>query len=290
MTDPQPDLQRCARRLWQAVEPLHAIAYFHPEPVRALQQLGLRGFWMSYFAGRFSPLGQPPAGTVTALAYVFAPTRVERAVPDAWRFADPDQITRTWIHAAAHALRQSLPSDAERRLGQLAPLLWQPVERCHLDGRPLAAAWADIDRPDDPFASTWLAATILREHRGDGHVLAAVHAGLTGIDAAITHAATGAIPPTSPEHSRGWTRQQLETSIRQLTDRGLLSPTGEITEAGQMLRARIENDTDRLASTDLQALGSARIEEIIAISIPLSRHLYDTRTVPLHNPIGTHRP
>jgi hypothetical protein len=49
-----------ARRLWRALEPLHAVTYFAPEPVEACTALGTRGFWMSYFAQRAAPLGAAP--------------------------------------------------------------------------------------------------------------------------------------------------------------------------------------------------------------------------------------
>ncbi|WP_428839469.1 helix-turn-helix domain-containing protein, partial [Amycolatopsis pretoriensis] len=41
-----------------------------------------------------------------------------------------------------------------------------------------AAAWSAVPRPAGVLGRLWLAATVLREHRGDGHVLAAVHTGL----------------------------------------------------------------------------------------------------------------
>ena len=46
-----------ARRLWAAVEPLHAVVYFAPETAAAAKEVGLRGYWMGYFAGRLAPLG-----------------------------------------------------------------------------------------------------------------------------------------------------------------------------------------------------------------------------------------
>ncbi|NUU24879.1 MAG: hypothetical protein HOV68_25740, partial [Streptomycetaceae bacterium] len=41
-----------ARRLWAGVEPIHALVYFAPEVADAAKDLGLRGWWMGYFAGR----------------------------------------------------------------------------------------------------------------------------------------------------------------------------------------------------------------------------------------------
>ncbi|WP_428839468.1 helix-turn-helix domain-containing protein, partial [Amycolatopsis pretoriensis] len=58
-----------ARRLWAAVEPLHAVVYFAPETAAAAKEAGLRGYWMGYFAGRLAPLG--PVGPVPATAVLF---------------------------------------------------------------------------------------------------------------------------------------------------------------------------------------------------------------------------
>ncbi len=44
-----------ARRLWQSLEVLHDVVYFDPSVTEALKATGLKGFWMSYFAGRAAP-------------------------------------------------------------------------------------------------------------------------------------------------------------------------------------------------------------------------------------------
>ena len=44
---------------------------------------------------------------------------------------------------------------------------------------------------ETPHAQLWHAITLLREYRGDGHIAALVTHGLSGIEALITHVATG---------------------------------------------------------------------------------------------------
>ena len=79
-----------ARKLWQRLELVHAVTYFAPEAIGALRDVGYRGFWMGYFAGRAAPLGAAGPQVVGALFYNFAPSRVSRALPDAWGFAPPE--------------------------------------------------------------------------------------------------------------------------------------------------------------------------------------------------------
>ncbi len=79
-----------ARQIWQRLELIHVVTYFSPEPIGALRDAGYKGFWMGYFAGRAAPLGAVGPEVVTALFYNFAPSRVARALPDAWGFAPPE--------------------------------------------------------------------------------------------------------------------------------------------------------------------------------------------------------
>lgn len=279
-----------ARRFWMAIEPIHAIVYFAREPAEAAKMIGLRGFWMGYFAGRVAPLGPVPASAVCAMAYGFAPDMVSRAIPDAWTLADPELVLRTRIESAASALRQYLGPDEIDEVAEASDLLWEAVDGCQFDGRPLAAAWSSVARPDDSVASAWLAATILREHRGDGHVLAGVAAGLRGLDATLTLVATGAISRELIQPSRGWSDDDWDQSLRRLQTRGLLDRSGRLTKTGGALRRDIEAVTDRLAGAPVERLGETGVEKAIKLTTPASRLLIDSGVIPMPNPIGLPRP
>src|SRR5262249_40207409 len=147
---------------------------------------------------------------------------VKRAIPDAWTFASPDAVITARITSAGQALRQHLESTAVDSLADLSDLLWAAGQTCRFEGRPLAAARAPGPRPEDNVESAWLAATILREHRGDGHVLACVGAGLRGLDATVSFVATGAMSRETIQPSRGWSDEDWEQSVRRLQARGLL--------------------------------------------------------------------
>jgi hypothetical protein len=282
--------QTLARRFWQAIEPIHAAVYFAPEPTEAARRIGLRGYWMGYIASRVAPLGPVPASAVTAMAYGFAPAMVERAIPDAWKFAEPAVVLNARIDSAAEALRNHLDDDAKAVLPELRELLWEAIAACRFDGRPLAAAWSRVPRPEDPIAATWLATTILREHRGDGHVIAAVSQGLRGLDASVTHVATGAISRDMIQPTRGWSDEDWQKSERRLNARGLLDRDGRLTKTGGALRRDIEDITDRLAAEPVERLGEIGVKQAIELAAPVSRHLIDRGLVPIPNPIGAPRP
>ena len=138
-----------ARRFWAAIEPIHAVVYFAPGPLEAARKTGLRGFWMSYFAGRVAPLGALPAPAVEAMTYGFAPGIVARAIPDAWRFASPEAVLEARLASAPEALRHHVDPALLASAAELADLLWEGIAGCRFDGRPLAAAWAGVPRPGD---------------------------------------------------------------------------------------------------------------------------------------------
>jgi hypothetical protein len=280
-----------ARRLWAAVEPIHAVVYFAPEPLEAARKIGLRGFWMSYFASRVAPLGALPAPAVEAVTYGFAASIVNRAIPDAWSFASPAAVLEARLASAPAALRNHAAAGLlNKSVDELADLLWEAVAGCRFDGRPLAAAWAGVPRPADPVGALWLAATVLREHRGDGHVLAGVTHGLRGLDATVTFVATGAITRALIQPTRGWTDEDWGQSSRRLQARGLLDSSGRLTKTGGALRREVEDLTDRLAAGPVERIGSTGVERAIALAAPVSRSLMDTGLIPLPNPTGAPRP
>ena len=284
-----------ARTLWQAIEPLHTCVYFAPGPAQAAREAGLKGYWMGYFAGRFGPLGPVGPEVVTALAYNFAPDMVARAVPDAWRYADPAEVLPSRSAAAAEVVRHAAGEvfdgpDALTQLAELADLLWAAIAACDFGGRALGAAWSAQPRPDEPAEAVWLGAGILREHRGDGHVAAAVAEDLSGLEAVITFVATGAIEREVIAAHRGWTEQQWDEAAGALRGRGLLDAASRLTRAGQALRDAVEHRTDVLAAAPVEVLGPAAVLRAVELAVPVTRRLIDAGIVPVPNPVGVPRP
>ena len=123
---------------------------------------------MGYFAARSAPLGIVPTEVVTAVFYNFAPGRVAKALPAAWEIATPADALQARAESAVAALRRFGVTDNDARTA--AELAAKAARRAPLDGRPLFAANAALDWPEEPLAKLWHAATLLREQRGDGHV------------------------------------------------------------------------------------------------------------------------
>ena len=118
----------------------------------------------------------------------------------------------------------------------------------------------------------WHGLTLLREHRGDGHIAALGTARLSGIEALITHSATGqGFLAGFAQASRGWTDEEWAAARQGLVARGLLTSGGELTEAGQALRDKIEAETDTLAAAPWHHLGDERTEQVISAGRELTR-------------------
>ena len=136
-------------------------------------------------------------------------------------------------------------------------------------GRALAAATAAMPVPDEPHLALWHATTVLREHRGDGHVAALVAAGLDGCEAHVTQVASGAVPAEAIRPFRGWTDEQWDAAVGRLRDRGLVADDGTLTPAGRRLRDEVEDRTDELAAEPWRALGGEATDRLAALLRPL---------------------
>jgi hypothetical protein len=270
-----------ARVLWQHLEPLHAVTYFADDCRAANKALGLRGFWMGYFAARAAPLGPAGPGMVEATFYNFHPTMIRRALPNAWTYTTPDAVLAARSRAAAGVLRRHVTDIAEVAAATL-PALRDAVACAPASGRTLFAANRDLPEPVDPVEALWQAATTLREHRGDGHVAVLLAEGISGLDAHVLFAAQHRQPAEVWVENRGFTAEDWHRATVGLAERGLLGADG-LTDTGKALREHVETRTDALAAaayttTDAAALVAA----LAAASTAVAR----SGEIPYPNPMG----
>ncbi|WP_121701703.1 hypothetical protein [Streptomyces sp. E5N298] len=256
------------RQMWHLLEPLHAVLYFAPQVFEEVESLGYRTGerWPSYFALRAAPLGAPGARQVASAFYSFSPRTVAEHIPAAWDVTAPGKVldARTrGIDRAYRALFGALADSPE--VAEAAVLARRAAEAAPTEGRPLAAANAALPWPSEPHLVLWQAATILREHRGDGHLAALLTANLDSVEALVSFAAIGAAP-TGVFASRGWTEHEWADARERLSARGLLHADGSATDAGHTLRAEVERRTDELAAAPWRTLGdkgTARLAELL---------------------------
>ena len=277
-----------ARQFWQRLETIHAVTYFAPESIDAAKTAGLRGFWMGYFGFRAAPLGAVSAGVVEATFAGFAPTMVQRAVPDAWTFADPSTLLRARSRAAAAVLRR-VDSTVESTATAVNEQLAAVVAEGNLIARPLFAANRDIEPMDDPVEQLWQHCTTLREHRGDGHLIALAAAGVDGCEAQRLFLAGSDADEHVLLDNRGWSADEWTAASVRLTTRGLLL-NGRLSAVGRELRESVEATTDDLAMQPFTlGLSEAERHRLLTTLTPLATAVTSSDIVPFPNPMGLPR-
>lgn len=259
---------RPARDLWAIYEPFHVVTYFAPEARSAFEDVGYRGFWRGYFAGRSAPLGRTPAAVVTSLFGGFAPRTVERAIPAVWELAPPEAALEARLAGARDALGRLL-AGRESEVEKAADLLRSVAERAETGARALGAANAALPWPDDPLGVLWQAATTLREARGDGHLVAQLAVGLDGLSTMVLRTGIDLSREVLQE-SRGWTEDAWEAARAALVSRGLLSADGTATISGRAKLERAEELTDDLSFEPWEAAGDDVADRFRAVAGPLS--------------------
>ena len=276
-----------ANAMWRRIETIHAVTYFAPECEQGFRDVGLRGFWMGYFAGRSAPMGAVRAPVVTATFFNFHPAMVERAIPDAWSFAPPQTVLYARITSASAVLRRVVPGIEERAALALPPLE-RAVEVAACEGRPLAAANRALDAGEDVVHRLWQATTTLREHRGDGHVAVLTSLGLGGCEVHVLLAAYRQVEPARLQKARGWSEDDWVAAQESLVARGWLDATGALTPVGHDAREDIERRTDELAAAPYRALGDDA-ERLCDLLTPMRDAVIAAEVLWFPNPIGLPR-
>jgi hypothetical protein len=280
-----------ARRMWPAFETYHAHVYFVPEAAQAYRELGLKGGWMGYFASRSAALGPASAGLVTAVFFNFHPAMVARALPDAWALASPGEVLAARLRTADTALRRLIPEHVgSAEEAEAAALAREAAEAPAVAGRPLFGALRSLPWPEEPHLQLWHACTLLREHRGDGHVAALTAAGLDGCEAHVTLTAGGTVPRPTLQENRKWSDEDWVAAEDRLRQRGWLDAGGGLTDAGRAGRAEVESRTDALAEEPWRALGPERAARLLELLTPMARAINAAGGVPVPNPVGVPAP
>ncbi|HEV7203358.1 MAG TPA: hypothetical protein VGN18_02040 [Jatrophihabitans sp.] len=262
-----------AARAHRALDSLHSLIYFAPEAEEELTGVGLRPGRMCYFASRSAPMGPVSPGVVAATFYNFNPALIRRHIPRAWTLASAEDVVAARFRAVDRAYQRLLGDETANGAAvfEAAELTRVATEGLPVGGRPLFAAHADLDWPEAPHLALWHAISLLREFRGDGHVVALLAGGLTGLEALVTHTATGrGFTVEAAKATRGWSDEEWAAAEQGLRARGLVNSEG-LTPAGVAVRDAIEAETDRLALEPWLRLGADRLARLIELGKELSR-------------------
>lgn len=270
---------RTARQL----EPLHALGYFAPEVDAEVAALGVRKGRGTYFASRAAAMGAVGAGPVAATFYVFNPALVAKLVPACWDAASPADVVAARLRGIDAAWRRLLGDErvASPEVAEAAELVRRAAAGGTVEGRALYAAHADLAWPEEPHLALWHGLTLLREHRGDGHVITLQALGLSGIESLVSHTATGrGFTVPAAQMTRAWSEEQWAAAIAGLAERGLMATDGSLTAEGEALRRTVETRTDELGSAPWDALGETGVARLAEIAVPLVKAALEAGAFP----------
>ena len=268
-----------ARKTWRTLEPYHGLVYFAPEPVAAYAAIGIEGR-TGYFASRAAPMGAVSAEVVQATFFNFEPGLVQRAMEGAWEVAPPAELVAARLRGADGALRAVLGDDVVggAEVAEAADLARAAAVAGTPEGRPLFAGHASLPWPQEPHLVLWHAISLLREHRGDGHVACLLVEGLDGCEALVVHGASGEVAPAVLQASRAWPDAEWAAARDRLVGKGWLDGAGGLTDTGRQARQRIEDRTDALALAPWQALGEPGCERLRQLVRPWSKAIVASGT------------
>ncbi|MGN6721018.1 MAG: SCO6745 family protein [Marmoricola sp.] len=281
------ELGPVARHLYQLTEPIHAVVYFSPEPIAAMKAAGYRGYWMGYFAQRSAPLGEVSPELVHSIFYNFSWERVTGALPDAWTFAPPEIALQSRRESTAVTLRRLFGDLTEApAFGEAVELLEKAAFAASLEGHPLYAANRALEVPTDPVERLWHATTLLREHRGDGHIAALMTAGITGRQSHVLHALTTGNPRDVYQLARDLGDDEWSALAGELQVRGVVDEDGQVTPEGRDLKAGIEDMTDELAAASYAVLTEKEQRALADALLPLVLTVVHSGEIPINSPMG----
>jgi hypothetical protein len=261
-----------ARRMFDLFEPICLVNFFSEEPHEEMAALGFDNYWDGYFAGRSAPLGRVPAEVVDALFYSFGPGEVARHLPRVWDTVTPEEAYAARERGCVAALRRILGDLAGTDdLARAADLLTEVATAAPLAGHAIYAALRSLPVPEEPVARLWHAADLLREHRGDGHVVALVTEQVGGTEAHVLSAlAMGIHPAESFGRIHHLPKPYLAATMAGLRARGVVDQDGRLTEAGRARRERVEALTDALAAAPYAGRTAEELDRLAAALEPIS--------------------
>jgi hypothetical protein len=153
-------------------------------------------------------------------------------------------------------------------------------EGCFPAGRPLYAAHAALDWPDEPHLVLWHAISLLREFRGDGHIAALVTAGIDPLTALVLHGGVGEVPAAILRTTRQWPEDEWDARTNELQANGILGSDGLLTEQGKAWRQGVEDITDEIALAPWEHLGADGCARLRELGTDLSRAILAAGGIP----------
>ncbi|TVT44421.1 hypothetical protein FNH05_21460 [Amycolatopsis rhizosphaerae] len=269
LADRPPGDLTTVRTAGQAIASAHLFIYVVPEAEEEAAKLGVTDRAPRYFGFRAAAMGAVPWQVVLATFYNFSP-RAARTLEGVWDAAPPEQWQAARFVAADRAMRRVGVTLTDDRIAEARSLLDRVVAAAEYAGKPLAAANASVPLPSDPLLALWQQITVLREWRGDAHLVVLAGHRLGPCECVVLHTATGRMPAPLLRATRQWNDEEWAAATASLVARGWLDAEGTVTEAGIAAREQIEVETDEHCAPLWAPIGDAGARRLTSLIAPIN--------------------
>ncbi|WP_030908112.1 SCO6745 family protein [Streptomyces sp. NRRL F-5126] len=285
-TLPAPDSARtgdgpmdlnAVRDVSRAVSAAHLFIYLCPETAEEAAGLGVTDRGPAYLAFRSAAMGPVPWQVTLAAFYNFSP-RAVRAMAGVWDAASPERWQAARFAAAGRAMRRVNARLSDNRLAEARSLIDPVVSGADYAGKVLAAANASVALPSDPLVALWQQITVVREWRGDAHLVVLADNGLGPCDCLVLHTATGRLPTALARTTRQWDDEEWSGATARLIARGWLDSDAVLTEAGSAARERIEMETDEHCAALWAPIGNTGARRFASLIAPIANAFTEAGT------------
>jgi hypothetical protein len=257
------------REVSLAINAAHGFIYFVPESAEEAAKFGVTDRGPAYFAYRSAAMGAVPWQVALATFYNFSP-RAVRPMTGVWDAATPEQWQDARFAVAERALRRVEVSLTADQIAEARSLIDPVAAGADHAGKPLAAANASVALPSDPLVALWQQITVVREWRGDAHLIVLADNRLGPCDCNVFQAATGRVPAGLLRTTRQWNDEEWAAATARLVERGWLNSDGTLTDTGTAARERIEVETDEHCAALWAPIGDADARRLISLISPIN--------------------
>ncbi|GAB4085382.1 hypothetical protein GCM10028784_20120 [Myceligenerans cantabricum] len=277
------------REVSLALNAAHLFVYFIPEVREEAAGLGVTGGRRAYFAFRSAALGPVPWQVTLAAFYNFSPRSVQ-AVSGVWDVAPPEQWQAARFTAVHRAFQRVGANLSDDQVAEARSLIDPVVAGADYAGKTMAAANAAVPLPGDPLLALWQQITVLREWRGDAHVIVLAANGIGPCDCNVLQTATGHLPEALARATRLWSEEEVTAATARLVARGWLDAGGAATDAGIAAREQLEVETDEHCAALWTATGDTDARRLASLILPIHDAFTAARTYPFPVEVADARP
>ena len=209
-----------------------------------------------------------------------------RALPEAWTIAGPDAALAARADGARAACSGRSVTSTRRPSARPQTSPPSAARTAAPDGRALYAANAALPWPSDPIDVLWHAATLLREHRGDGHVALLTANGLSGRECNVFQSAAGNVPRSMIERARYYDDAEWHAVVGQLADRRPYDGRRRAHRRRRRPARAARGRTDDLALAGYVGLDDAALARLIELLTPIAAAVVAAGDIPAATPMG----